>query len=252
MLGHLAILKERGKGNEINPKVIGTTGSVVDDSLRKFIGKTFNAALFETYASTEAGPIAFQCSKSCYHVFSDYVHLEIIENNKYVKPEEPGHVIITKLYGIGTPIIRYTAMNDIAAPIYDKCTCGLSGEIIKQVYGRDILSLYLRGGKVLLPASITQIFSKILYELKTNKVIDLQVIQHSFDDLEIKLVIDKEQRNKEPTFEELSNFIIQQFKNKFGQKVKIKVKEVNKINRTLSRIVTKIDKNKIKINSYVY
>lgn len=209
MLGHLALLKERGKGNKINPRVIGTTGSVVDDSLRKFIGNIFNAKLFETYGSTEAGPIAFQCEKGSYHVLSDFVHLEIIENEKYVSSEESGHVVITKLYGLGTPIIRYNAMNDIAAPLDKKCNCGLSGELIKKVYGRDILSLYLKDGKVLLPASITQIFSKILYELKTNKVMDVQIIQHSFNNLEIKLVIDEKQRNKN---QHLRKYLILLFK----------------------------------------
>jgi phenylacetate-coenzyme A ligase PaaK-like adenylate-forming protein len=63
MLGHIALLKEKGHGKDINPRVIGSTGSVLDDTLRKFIREAFDAQLFETYASTEAGPIAFQCKK---------------------------------------------------------------------------------------------------------------------------------------------------------------------------------------------
>lgn len=251
MLGHLALLKEKGRGKNINPRVVGTTGSVVDDSLRKFIGNIFNAEVFETYGSTEAGPIAFQCKKGGYHVMSDFVHLEIIENGKHVSSGEPGHITITKLYGTGTPIIRYTAMNDIAAPLTKMCSCEMSGELLKKVYGRDILSLYLPDGKVLLPSSITQIFSRILYELKTNKVIDLQVIQHSFKKIEVRVVIDKNLRNKGPTIDDVFSIIKQGFQEKFGSNVEIIIKEVKKINRKDKRIISKIDKNKLKITGYI-
>jgi phenylacetate-CoA ligase len=251
MLGHIALLKEKGHGKDINPRVIGSTGSVLDDTLRKFIREAFDAQLFETYASTEAGPIAFQCKKGGYHVLSDYIHLEIIEDGGHVLPGEPGHVAVTKLYGVGTPIIRYTAMNDIVVPLSEKCTCGLSGELIKKVYGRDILSLYLSGGKVLLSSSITQIFSRILYELKTNKVIDLQVIQHSFKKIEIRVVIDEKLRNKDPSIEKIFLIIKNGFQEKVGPDVEIILKEVKKIDKKLPRIVTKVDKNKFKIKRYV-
>jgi phenylacetate-CoA ligase len=207
--------------------------------------------MFETYASTEAGPMAFQCRNGGYHIQSDYVHIEFIENGKYVSSEEPGHVIVTKLYGVGTPIIRYTAMNDIAAPLMKSCKCNMSGELLKKVYGRNILSLFLQDGRVLLPATITQIFSKILYELKTNKVIDLQVIQHDFKNLEIKIVIDKILKNNGPSFNEISDLVKMGFHEKFGKGVNITVKEVDKINRADSRIVTKIDRDKIKISGYI-
>jgi len=251
MLGHLALLKEKGSGKDINPRVIGTTGSVVDDSLRKFIGNIFDVDLFETYGSTEVGPIAFQCKKGGYHVLSDFVHLEIIENGKYVSSEEPGHVIVTKLYGIGTPIIRYTAMNDIAALLTKKCSCGMSGKLLKKVHGRDILSLYLPDGKVLLPASITQVFSRILYELKTNKVIDLRVIQHDFKKIEVRIVIDENLRNKGPSIDEVFFIIREGLQEKVGSDVKISITEVEKIKRKGPRIISKIDRDKFKITGYI-
>ena len=250
MIGHLALLKEKGRGKNINPRVIGTTGSVFDASLRKFVKNIFDAEMFETYGSTEAGSMAFECRNGGYHIQSDYVHLEMIENRKYVTSEEPGHIVATKLYGIGTPIIRYTAMNDIAAPLMETCKCNMSGDLLKKVYGRDILSLYLPDGKALLPASITQIFSKILYELKTNKVIDLQVVQHDFKNLEIKIVIDEHLKNKGPLFKEISALIKQGFQERFGPGVNITVKEVDKINRDDSRIVTKINRDKVKFTGY--
>jgi len=251
MLGHLALLKEKGYGKDINPRVIGSTGSAIDDTLRKYITNIFNSELFETYASTEAGPIAFQCKKGSYHIMSDLVHLEIIENGNYVSSKEPGHVVVTKLYGIGTPIIRYIAMDDIAAPLKKTCNCGMPGELLEKVYGRDILSLYLPDGKVLLPASISQVFSRILYELKTNKVIDLQVIQHSFKKIEVRVVIDENLRNKGPSTEEIFSIIKIGFHEKVGSNVEIFVKEAKKIDKKDKRIISKINREKIKISGYI-
>jgi len=251
MLGHLALLKEKGQGKDINPKVIGSTGSAIDDTLRKYITNIFDSELFETYASTELGPIAFQCRKGSYHIMSDLVHMEIIENGRYVSSKEPGHVVVTKLYGVGTPIIRYIAMDDIAAPLEKTCSCGMPGELLEKVYGRDILSLYLEDGKVLLPASISQVFSRILYELKTNKVIDLQVIQHSFKKIEINVVIDENLRNKGPSTEEIFSIIEKGFHEKVGSNVEIFIKEAKKIDRKDKRIISKINREKLKITGYI-
>lgn len=252
MLGHLAALKEKGLGPDINPRVIGTTGSPIPDGLWKYISDTFDAELFETYGSTEAGPIAFRCRRSEYHILSDYVHLEIIEDGEYVEAGEPGHVVVTKLYGKGTPIIRYTAMNDIAGILGSKGSCGMSGDLLTKVYGRDILSLFLPDGRVLLPASIGEVFSRVLYELKTNKVYDVQVIQHSLKKLEVKVVFDEKLREVGPSVDEVFSLIKNGFMQYFGSDAEITIKEVDKIDRkNSSRIVSKIDKSKFEITGYV-
>jgi len=251
MLGHLALLKEKGLGKDINPRVICATGSVFDVSLKKFINNIFDTDIFEMYGTTEAGPIAFTCKNGEYHVLSDYVHLEVIEDGKYVSSGEAGHAVVTKLYGIGTPIIRYTAINDIVSPLDKKATCGMSGDLIKNVYGRDILALYLSDGTVLLPAAITQIFSKILYELKTNKVIDLQVVQYDFKNFEIKIVFDKKIRNIGPSIEEIFELIKKGFMEKIGSDINIITKEVEKVSRKGPRIISKIDKKTFEKTGYL-
>jgi phenylacetate-coenzyme A ligase PaaK-like adenylate-forming protein len=86
---------------------------------------------------------------------SDLVHLEIIKDDKPVVSKEPGNLIITKLYGNGTPIIRYNAINDIVAPLYEKPDCNIKGDIIHKIYGRDDLALYFSNGRILLPSSIS-------------------------------------------------------------------------------------------------
>jgi hypothetical protein len=127
----------------------------------------------------------------------------------------------------------------------------MSGQTIEKVYGRDILALFRKDGKVLLPSSITQVFSKILYELKTNKVIDTQVTQHNFDKIDVKIVIDNKLKNIGPSTDQILSLIKREFKKKMGQDLKISLKEVKKINRKSARIISKIEKNKYKITGYM-
>jgi phenylacetate-CoA ligase len=250
MLGHLALLKEKGFGNDVSPRIIASTGSSLHPSLKGLIEKTFNAQVFESYGSTESGPIAFQCSYGKYHVMSDYVYLEFLKDGEPVKSKEAGKVVLTKLFGNGTPIIRYTAMNDIVAPLYEKCNCDLSGILIDKIYGREDISLYSIDGKILLPSSFGEIFGRILYELKTNKLKDVRVIQHSLTKIEIKVVIDEKLRNVGPSTEELFSFLIRNFKEKLGTEVDIQVKEVDTIDRQKPRIISKVDRTKLNITGY--
>lgn len=250
MLGHLALLKENGFGKDISPRIIASTGSSLSKPLKELIEKTFNAQVFESYGSTESGSIAFQCRYGKYHIMSDYVYLEFLKNGESAESMEAGKLVLTKLFGHGTPIIRYDAINDIIAPLYEKCKCGLSGGLIDKIYGREDISLYSLDGKIILPSSFGEIFSKILYELKTNKLKDVKIIQNSLTKIEINVVIDEKLRNEDPSVDEIFSILKRGFKEKFGSEVEILIKEVKKIDKETPRIISKIDKSKLKITGY--
>ncbi|OYT61861.1 hypothetical protein B6U81_02110, partial [Thermoplasmatales archaeon ex4484_30] len=96
----LAVLKRKGYGKNIHPKVMASSGAVLDDYTRKYIEDAFGAKIFDAYGSTEAGPVAFECRKGSYHIHSDLVHLEFIDDDgNHVENGKPGHVVVTKLYG---------------------------------------------------------------------------------------------------------------------------------------------------------
>ncbi|KYK29965.1 hypothetical protein AYK20_09420 [Thermoplasmatales archaeon SG8-52-1] len=251
MLGHLALLKENGYGDNINPKYIATIGSVLDKNLKRLIEETFNAHVFEVYGATESGTIAFQCKNGNYHIMSDFVYTEILKNGEKVDSEKPGNIIITRLSGNGTPIIRYNAINDIVAPLHEKCNCGMSGGLINRIYGRDDLSLCFSGGRLLLPLSISEIYSRILYELKTTKVIESKIIQHSLTKIEVQLVINKKIIHKGPSTEEIFSLIKKGFNDKVGSDIEIITKEIEKVSKKEPRIISKVDKSKFKTYTYI-
>jgi len=251
MLGHLALLKEKGFGKNISPKYIAATGAVLDKTLKEFIETTFDAHLFEVYGATETGPIAFECKKGGYHIMSDLLYLEFLKDDMPVNSGEAGKLVVTKLFGKGTPIIRYDAINDIVSPRYEKCNCDISGEMIQKIFGRDDLSLLLPGGRVLLPSSFSEIYSRVLYGLKTNKLKDTRIIQHNLTKIEIQIVIDDKTRGVGPSVEEIFSLIRKGFHEKVGPEVEIFVKEVKKVSKGGPRIISKVDKSKFRIKEYV-
>ncbi|KAA0011649.1 MAG: phenylacetate--CoA ligase family protein [Thermoplasmata archaeon] len=129
MLAHLALLQQKGYG-EIYPSKVASTGSCMSGKLKKFIEKTFDAKLFEVYGATETGPISFECEHGKMHVNEDLVIMEVLG-------KRIGKAAVTKLYGEGTPIIRYNGISDIVEIGRTNCKCGLDGMIIKKIYGRD-------------------------------------------------------------------------------------------------------------------
>ena len=71
-------------------------------------------------------------TKGNYHIQSDLVHLEVLDNNgNYVESETPGKTVVTRFYGHGTPIIRYTGLDDIITPSFDTCDCGINSKLLK-------------------------------------------------------------------------------------------------------------------------
>jgi phenylacetate-coenzyme A ligase PaaK-like adenylate-forming protein len=161
-------------------------------------------------------------------------------------------MIITKLYGNGTPIIRYNAINDIVAPLETTCSCGKAGALIKKVYGRNDLALYLPDGTVMLPSSFSEISSKILYQLKTNKVKNTKIIQHDLATIEIQIVIDETLRTIGPSVEEIFQFIQSNFSKKVGPAVRVMVNEVGAIDTTQGpRIISKVDTSAYTILRYI-
>jgi phenylacetate-CoA ligase len=250
MLSHLAVLKESGLGVDISPEHIGATGSVLDPSLKKFIEKSFGTHIFEVYGATESGLIGFECTKGKYHIMSDLIYPEFLNNGSPARSGEAGHLVITKLFGGGTPIIRYDAINDIVAPLDATCSCGMAGGLLKKIYGRDDLAIYLPDGTVLLASSFSEIYSRLLYELRTNKVKNTRIIQHDLNTLEIDVLIDEPLRTIGPSVDEVCAFLRQGFQAKVGPRVIVTVKEVDAIDTRSPRIVSQIDPSRFAITGY--
>ena len=251
MLRKLAFLKNNGYGKNISLTCISSGGAMLDSYTRTYVENSFNTKIMDTYGTTEAGPLAFQCSKeNYYHVHSDFVFLEFLDDkNKSVPSDTSGRLVVTKLYGEGTPIIRYKGIEDFVTSTTKKTSCELSAQTIKQIEGRSIDLIILPKGKLLSPLSVTSIPAKVMDEFKTYKIKQFQIIQQKVNEIEILIVLDEKLRNKGPSVKTILEELKKQFSEKIGHGVNIVVHEVDEIQKNDRSDYVKVVISKVKQNT---
>ncbi len=229
---HLAYLKRKGYGKKMTPKLFWTGGAMLDDYTRHYVEDAFQCRLLNIYPSVEAqADIAFECHKGTWHVHDDYFHLEAIdENGELVLPGERGHMVLTRLWGTATPMIRYTGMDDwIRLKTETQCDCGLTTTIIQGgVEGRMRANIALPNGKIF-PAGAFCFIDPVLNKHNTFKIKQYQIIQQKINEIDILLVIDEDLRHIGIPVETLKEEIKHIYQQKVGPDITISVKEVDEI-----------------------
>jgi phenylacetate-CoA ligase len=229
---HLAFLKKKGFGEQVEPKLIQVGGDILDEYTRRYVEDAFGCPMRNIYPSVEAqASIAFECLEKNWHLHADFFHLEAMnEQREILAPGERGHLIITRLWGQATPIIRYTGMDDwITLSDNEHCSCGLKSVILKKpVEGRMKANIVLPNGKVFPPGAFCFI-EPVLHDLHTFKVKQYQIIQKKINEIEITLAIDEDQRTIGPSFDQIAVRIKDIYQQKTGPEVTITVVEVSEI-----------------------
>jgi len=228
---NLALLKNKGFGKNVNPKFLVVSGYVLDDYTRSYVEDAFKCKMFNGYGaaetSSEAG-IAIECPQNKWHINHDYFHVEAIDDSmEPVDLGKIGHIVVTRLFGKGTPIIRYTGLDDwVKLTDYYGCGCGMCTPTFKDgIEGRRNTSIILPDGRIF-PSASFAILSVVLNKMKTRKVKQFQIIQNKLDDIEILIVIDEELRNQDPQIDLLLEKIKEIYEEKVGPDIRITVKEV--------------------------
>jgi phenylacetate-CoA ligase len=228
----IAYKKRKGFGTSIKPRVLFVGGAMLDAYTRRYVEETFQCPLYNTYASCESGAeIAFECPERNWHLHADFFHLEArdLEGN-LVGPGERGRLIITRLWGGGTPIIRYTGMEDwITLSNDESCNCGQHAPILGgPVEGRVMSNIVLPDGRVYPPSRFLFI-TDVLEKLNTFKVTRYQIIQKNQNEIDILLVLDSDEKHKSPSFKTLTEQITKVYQKEVGPQVIINIKEVGSI-----------------------
>jgi len=224
----LAVLKRKGYGTHIEPEVIASSGAVLDEYTKRYIEETFNARVFDVYGSTEAGPVAFECRKGNYHIHHDMVHLEFLDDRgEPVAFGTPGHIVVTKLYGNATPIIRYNGLNDFVIPLERRCDCGINTPLIESVAGRMVDALVMPSGAIIPPFAVTGIPAKVMERLNSDIVQQFQIVQEDYDRIIVSLVMEADRTNGEK--KQVMGEIQREFEKRMEEGVTVQVREVEKI-----------------------
>ncbi len=229
---HLAFLKRKGYGKNIKPTVMYAAGALLDDYTRKYVEDAFGCRLLNSYQSVEAhGIIATECIEGNWHVHTDrYITEAIDDDSNLVAPGERGHLVMTRLWGRGTPIVRYTGMDDwVRITPNKKCKCGWDTPVIEGgVEGRMRANIVLPNGKVFPPGAFCFV-EPVLTKYKSFVVKKYQVVQNKLDEIEVLLVIDEDLRNVGASTDVIKKEIKENYENKVGPEVKVIIKEVDEI-----------------------
>jgi len=180
---YLRLLAKSAKTNgvKVKCKTIITAGQLLDNSTRDFIGKTFQAEVYDHYGLEEVGgSVAWECPTHYgYHVNDECLILEFLRDGRTVASGEEGEIYITSLTRTVAPIIRY-ATGDIGVPLDHDCKCGRGLSLLKNIQGRIMDYVITQDGKWVPSISIISAIEEIQgieqYKVLQNEDRTIQVL----------------------------------------------------------------------------
>ncbi len=167
------------------PLVISSAG-ILDETTRDIMSRAFKGRIFDFYCSEEGGFIAWECPQcSGYHINTDIVIVEILQNGKTVEFVDEGEVIITNLNSFAMPFIRYCQGDEVVLS-KEKSVCGRPFPLIKHIKGRIEDLITLPSGKKISPHP----FHRIM--LHTPDIAQFSIVQETINLLNIEIMPKKE------------------------------------------------------------
>jgi phenylacetate-CoA ligase len=127
-------------------KAVWTTSAPLPEGKRAYLQGIFNAPVLTQYGSCEFYWIGAECLKqNGMHVASDIRHVEVVDGQAPVAPEEFGDLLVTDLCNHAFPLIRYR-LGDRGRLLNKPCSCGLPFGLMDYVKGRISDTIYLPDG----------------------------------------------------------------------------------------------------------
>ena len=181
--------EQENKGMFIRPRLVFSSGELLDARSRKLINTAFETEMFDIYGCTEAGNIAWECSEHAgYHTNMDLVVTEFVKDSEYGVVGESGEIILTPLWNYAMPLIRYK-IGDIGIQSDETCPCGRGLPLMKVLEGRSDDFIILPSGRIIPPYVTSMYFSniegiaeyKIIQETRQHFIIQI-VPREEYDD----------------------------------------------------------------------
>jgi len=199
------------------PSVVLTSGESLEPQHRQLIENTFRCKVADIYACNEAGDIAWQCEMcNAYHINTENVIVEIINQRKTQKPEQVGEVVITNLNRYAMPIIRYKN-GDLAAMSNQRCSCTRELPLLKNIAGRT-------GEDIIAPDGRKLPWNQMKSLMNHPRIRQFQIVQQKDAGLLVKFVSEK---NTATT--KLESLLLSRYRRLLGNNMTIRFEKVEKI-----------------------
>jgi phenylacetate-CoA ligase len=173
--------------DDIRPRLVITGAENLLPEQKKIVEDAFGCPVFDYYGSREFGSLAAECTeKMGYHITSENVLIEFINDCEYVAPGEMGNVIITNLRNFGMPFIRYN-IGDVGSPCDELCNCGRGLPLMQSIGGRanDFLAYFDPSINMIITLSNPVVIAGVLYNLPLQNFI---IKQENLKKIEIDIV----------------------------------------------------------------
>ncbi len=174
------------------PKIraVLTSADKLTEEMRETFRRVYGCEAFDSYNGVEATCLISECEHHRLHIVPDVGIVEILnEKGEPCKPGETGEIVTTGLLNYDQPLIRYR-MGDLIRLSEDQtCKCGRSMPVVDEIIGRVEDTVVGPDGREMVR------FHSIFYNMPS--IIEGQVIQHTYNDFELKVVTSKALTNSE-------------------------------------------------------
>lgn len=196
--------------------VLGSTDKLTSE-MRDVIRRLFQCEVFDSYNGVDLCNLISECEHHNYHVVSEVGIVEIVnEFGLQCKPGEVGEIISTGLLNFDQPLVRYKIGDLVKLSENQKCNCGRNLPVVDEIIGRIEDVVIGKDGREM------RRFNRILIEI--HSVVEGQIIQHTLEKFEIKLVV-----TSQPTKKEIET-IQSRMKAQLGE-IELEINVVNSIPR---------------------
>ncbi|MDD3428799.1 MAG: AMP-binding protein [Oscillospiraceae bacterium] len=148
------LIEEQKSGRlHISPVIIMTGGEYLSEDLRKRLADAFQCYVQTSYACTEGGCVACECTQQHFHINDDWIIVEPVD--KSGNPVKDGVLadkwLLTNLFNYTQPFIRYEITDRIIMH-HEPCACGNPAPWL-EVEGRndDVVTFIENGQSISIP-----------------------------------------------------------------------------------------------------
>jgi phenylacetate-CoA ligase len=166
-------------------KAVITSSEKLTPEMRETFKRVYQCKTFDSYSGVEACGLISECEFGGLHISPDVGIFEIIkEDGSPCKPGEEGEVVSTGFLNYDQPLIRYRIGDMVKLSTQQNCSCGRKMPLVDEIVGRIEDTVIGKDGRELVR------FHGIFINL--NSIVEGQIIQHTLDDFEIKVVLTNE------------------------------------------------------------
>jgi phenylacetate-CoA ligase len=176
---------------DLRLKVIISTSETLLPSDKQIIKDVFICPVAEEYGAAEVSIIAHQCLDGNFHIASDSLYLETVDDNgDDVGCNTPGHILVTSFVNRAQPLLRYH-IGDYGILLSTPCSCGRGMPLLKLKGAKIIEMIKTESGKIFSAEIIDYINLALMKNPKTG-IRQFKVIQKDIRTFIVEVVPNKQ------------------------------------------------------------